>query len=633
MGQIGLLVTLLVLVAHFLHDSSAKSISKWPIVNDVVPLGNLINGDKFDPKLLTSFYTTKYIHKGKKDFHLKRNIGLLVVRRILNQGDILSSSQRNAIDELVYREKTTCGLCESGVMLLQDILSGFFGEEIITAAVVGACEEIQGLSDLLSERVCEMAVDEFKTEFFYVLNNLKPDELCYWLLGDQCVKPDGFLPEWKVTLPSTSVPTYQPPKVPSDGAPTSKFLFFSDVHMDVKYESGASAVCGEPLCCRDNDPTPSDAFEGAGKWGDYRNCDMPRRTVEGMMEAAKRDDLDFILFAGDIPAHDVWNQTKEDQIDKINRWTTLLKTYFPDTPVYAALGNHESAPVNSYPPSSINHEPGADISWLYDTVYDSWSNWIPENDLATVKQGGFYSTLIRPGLRVVSLNSNYCSDDSWWLLVGDNSVDPQDQLAWFAKVMQLAEDQNESVFIITHRLLNGCIKSWSYNYYDIVNRYKNTIIAQFFGHAHTDELKMYYDENDPSHISIVGFIGPGFTTYSEYSDLNAGYRIYTMDGDYKGTTNSLLDADTYILNMTDANLTNDPKWELEYTFSKDYGMRNLSASEFDKLLDRFDADDEIFQQYYQHSTKDARLSSCDEACKQYYICDIKQCRTGDDSFC
>ena len=63
---------------------------------------------------------------------------------------------------------------------------------------------------------------------------------------------------------------------------------------------------------------------------------------------------------------------------------------------------------------------------------------------------------------------------------------------------------------------------------------------------------MYYDENDPSHISIVGFIGPGFTTYSEYSDLNAGYRIYTMDGDYKGTTNSLLDADTYILNMTGA---------------------------------------------------------------------------------
>jgi len=44
--------------------------------------------------------------------------------------------------------------------------------------------------------------------------------------------------------------------------------------------------------------------------------------------------------------------------------------------------------------------------------------------------------MIRPGLRVVSLNTNYCSDDSWWLLVGDNSVDPEKQLAWFADVMQ-----------------------------------------------------------------------------------------------------------------------------------------------------------------------------------------------------
>jgi len=36
----------------------------------------------------------------------------------------------------------------------------------------------------------------------------------------------------------------------------------------------------------------------------------------------------------------------------------------------------------------------------------------------------------------VSLNTNYCSDDSWWLLVGDNSVDPEGQLEWFVKVMQ-----------------------------------------------------------------------------------------------------------------------------------------------------------------------------------------------------
>lgn len=53
-----------------------------------------------------------------------------------------------------------------------------------------------------------------------------------------------------------------------------------------------------------------------------------------------------------------------------------------------------------------------------------------------VNIGGFYTDIIRPGLRVVSLNNNYCSTDDWWLLVGNNSVDPVGQLSWFASVMQ-----------------------------------------------------------------------------------------------------------------------------------------------------------------------------------------------------
>ncbi|XP_076823452.1 sphingomyelin phosphodiesterase-like [Clavelina lepadiformis] len=619
------IILLLVGACCFFCGSYAKPTWKWSPDNDVVLLDGILNREGLDGKLPANF-NKPAVSKEHEAFDLKRKIGFLLIRRILSQGDILSPKKSQVINDLINKEKMTCKLCDGGVRLLQSLLYNELGEDIISVVAVGVCIEFK----IEDENVCKLAVKEFKDEAFYIFFNLKPDELCYWLLSDKCDKPESFEPEWKVTLPSTSVPTYQPPKVPSDGAPTSKFLFFSDVHMDVRYKPGASAVCGEPLCCRDNNPTPSDASEGAGKWGDYRNCDMPQWTVEGMMEVASAVDLDFILFTGDIPAHNVWNQTKEDQIDKINRWTTLLKSYFPNTPVYAALGNHESAPVNSYPPSSINHEPGADISWLYDTVYDSWSNWIPENDLATVKQGGFYSTLIRPGLRVVSLNSNFCSDDSWWLIVGDNSVDPQDQLAWFAKVMQKAEDEKEKVFIITHRPTDGCMKSWSYNYYAIVNRYQQSIISQFFGHAHSDELKMFYDENDPSHLSVVGFIGPGFTTYSY---KNSGYRIYTMDGDYQGTTNILLDAETYFLNITDANLNGNSKWQLEYTFSKDYGMKNLSPPEFENLLERFTSDDKLAQQYYDHITKDLDMSDCDEGCRQNQLCNIKQCRAGDNSFC
>lgn len=40
------------------------------------------------------------------------------------------------------------------------------------------------------------------------------------------------------------------------------------------------------------------ASNAAGKWGDYRNCDMPPWTVEGMMKNLSKYHFDFILFTG-----------------------------------------------------------------------------------------------------------------------------------------------------------------------------------------------------------------------------------------------------------------------------------------------------------------------------------------------
>ena len=82
--------------------------------------------------------------------------------------------------------------------------------------------------------------------------------MCYWLLKDKCTKPEGFLENWNVSLPSGPKPPYQPPKQPQSGKPITKFMFFTDMHTDVLYETGANALCGEPLCCRSNDKPPSD---------------------------------------------------------------------------------------------------------------------------------------------------------------------------------------------------------------------------------------------------------------------------------------------------------------------------------------------------------------------------------------
>ena len=56
--------------------------------------------------------------------------------------------------------------------------------------------------------------------------------------------------------------------------------------------------------------------------------------------------FDYILWTGDLPGHNVWNQTRSDQLHLLDYLHKLLNQYFPHTPVYSTLGNHESTPVN-----------------------------------------------------------------------------------------------------------------------------------------------------------------------------------------------------------------------------------------------------------------------------------------------
>lgn len=50
---------------------------------------------------------------------------------------------------------------------------------------------------------------------------------------------------------------------------------------------------------------------------------------------------------------------------------------------------------------------------------------------------------------------------------------------------------------------SDCMKVWSRNYYQIIERYESTIKAQFFGHTHADEFAVFYDSKE--HRKITDF--------------------------------------------------------------------------------------------------------------------------------
>ncbi|CAF5018539.1 unnamed protein product, partial [Rotaria sp. Silwood1] len=193
---------------------------------------------------------------------------------------------------------------------------------------------------LLDQNVCLGAVNEYKNVIIEVLSMspLTNKELCS--LAFECQAPPYFpIVSWNVTFPDKPKPTPRPPQPPAPATPKLNVLHLSDIHIDFAYKPGSQADCSQPLCCRAGQPVPGHI--GAGFWGDYRNCDIPYWTAESILKyAAELENIDFIYYTGDLPAHNVWNQSRTDQLYSLNTINNMLATIFPNKTFYSAVGNH-----------------------------------------------------------------------------------------------------------------------------------------------------------------------------------------------------------------------------------------------------------------------------------------------------
>jgi len=307
----------------------------------------------------------------------------------------------------------------------------------------------------------------------------------------------------------------------------------------------------------------------------------------------------------------------------------MLLKIFPDKTFYPAVGNHEAAPCNLYPTPNIKTD---NISWLYSVLADDWVKLgLPEDTRSSILSGGFYTTVIRPGLRLISLNMNYCTSDNYWILI--DSIDPLGQLKWLIQTLQSAEDNNEKVHIIGHQPPSQCTAAYSWNFNKIVNRYENTIAGQFYGHVHSEGLIMFYDEIDSKRPVSMAYIGPSVTTYSHY---NPGYRTYTIDGQYNGSSYWTLDYHTTIMNITASNLMDEPRFAREYDARQTYEMKNLFPSGWDDLIQRLasNMDGPLMGLVYQFHTKSyANGTQCDHKCRRGLLCEFLSARPEDPHAC
>ncbi|KAF5378767.1 hypothetical protein D9615_006955 [Tricholomella constricta] len=518
------------------------------------------------------------------------------------------------VDDIVNAivKAVDCGSCHALLVPLQGL--AHLGDSAFSNTFIALCKHLK----VQDPDVCEGIVKQQGPLLAHDLRSISPfgqtaTKLCDSIFG-LCQPP--AINKYTVPFPK---PAPKNPKVfTSQGRAPFQVAHFSDVHIDREYAPGSEANCTKPICCRNYAGSTSPPKMPARPMGE-RNCDTTTSLAQSMLRAISTNNT-FSIFTGDVVEASLDNSIR--LVDGLQRFNEEMSTIL-GAPVYPTVGNHEAAPVNAFPRSTAS-KPNA-AQWIYDIQSQGWAKWINTAGASQVAHySGSYSA-VHPGtnLRIISINTVYWYKANFWLYDSDKQQpDPNGILAFTVKELQMAEDAGQRAWIVAHMPpgRQDTLQDQS-NYFDqIVQRYKNTIAGQFYGHSHQDQFAIAYSNyarRSAETAVSVGWIGPALTP----RDSNPAFRVYDVDPD----TYEIMDSRVF-----------RTTWELYYSARATYGplvgvqpSEALGPAFWHRVTEAFARNDTAFQQYNAFLSSGFGVKACNAACKTLTICGLRALRAQD----
>ncbi|PPR01518.1 hypothetical protein CVT24_001888 [Panaeolus cyanescens] len=522
---------------------------------------------------------------------------------------ILGVAKAGLVEDVIAAFTSTdkCGACQTLLGTLKVVAlagDGPFSTALLT------------FPKLQDDDVCEGAIGQQAPILAHDLRSITipgqtSTKLCHALLG-LCEEP-AVNP---VTMTFPKAAPLKPKIWKSKGKTPFKVVHLSDVHIDRHYEVGADATCSKPLCCRSYADDTSSIENPAGPHGMF-HCDTPTALLRKLLANANSIKSKFNIFTGDVADAAIWLYNEQENTASLQHFNQELKSGLKSR-TFPTFGNHESAPTNAFPRNTTTQ---ADIQW----------HWLDNTATTQVQHNSGSYSMVVPGtcLRIISLNTNYWFKPNFWLYDSDvQQPDPNGVLAFTIKQLQAAEDAHQRVWIIAHMPpSNGDATRDQSNYFDqIVQRYKNTIAAQFYGHTHVDEFVISYSDwnNKNANTAInVQYIAPSITPRSS----NPAFRVYDVDPD----TYEIMDTKTIMAEMSSSSFQTSPQWITQYSARQLYSAavggwpanKPLNAEFWHRVTEAFEADNNLFLQFVAFKDRGGKLQNCDATCKGWTICNLR----------
>ncbi|KAK2603211.1 hypothetical protein N8I77_009685 [Diaporthe amygdali] len=550
-------------------------------------------------------------------------------------GDVMSRSlvaysrqhsKRDDVSDILtaIEDLAECSGCQALLLVLQAL--AHLGNDAFSGVIIDVCQGL-GVED---KDVCAGAIGLEGPILAHDLRNMnipsKTSELFCMTIFGLCQWPEVDT-SYSVSLSEKPANATRPE--PSGQTPL-KVVHISDIHVDLNYTTGASYNCTKNICCRPytSADEPGVTDYPAGPYGNPE-CDSPLSLEESLYKAI--EDLvpsrAFTIFTGDVVEGAVWLVTDEEVTNDLNdaygRMQGIGQTY-------AVIGNHDSSPVNSFPPASVDTT--ISTQWAYDTLSSDIEGWIGSAAAAQVSSNfGSYSVVAdgHSNLRIISLNTNFWYRQNFWLYEKTIEHDPSGMLAWLATQLEAAESAGERVWILGHMPLgsNDAFHDQSAYFDSIIQRFDGTIAGLFYGHTHKDEFELAYSNytgQSASTATMASYIAPALTPTSG----NPTFRVYDVDP----VTFGVLDYTVYYANLSSPTYQTDgPAWEVLYSVKEAYGSllgytdpaAELTPAFWHNLTELFETDDTVFQEYYARKNRNYGSSTCTGDCKTTEICELR----------
>ncbi|XP_004343764.1 acid sphingomyelinase [Capsaspora owczarzaki ATCC 30864] len=349
----------------------------------------------------------------------------------------------------------------------------------------------------------------------------------------------------------------------SEATDVIRILQITDIHLDFEYQRGTNPNCASYMCCR-GDSGPGNA----GHFGDYQ-CDLPVQTLKSMFayinatlaypgnpslnaSSAPNGHLDFAIWTGGNSAHDIWKATWESSFNASSFIARELFSNLPGLQVYPTFGTYETYPANLFDIQQDKH--------ILDAYANLFNLWLSNDTLSSFRDFGTYSASVRPGLKVLSMNSMFSI-----ALNVHNAVNPQrsdfaDQEEFLNQAFLDAEEAGDKIFGFTHLPVGSAdatARSGAYISY-LSTMHPGVMKWVASGHTHRDMFQLVHPLTMPSSATgrpqlntalppvSVWFHAPSLSTFQ---NTNPAFRIYTLNA----TTMEMIDHETHFFNLTAAN--------------------------------------------------------------------------------